>query len=525
MSRLWLWALSLGLMIVPAVVLGQTDDENDPAAVTAKAHFTANAVTYGLTNPAMEMRVRSVRAGRLLRHVRFNQIFQGVPVYGGEAIAHVDGQGNVWVNNAIRPNLSVDVTPAIARQTAVHLAALRAGIRGSYETQLAELRVVPTMEWNPAPALAWHVRVYAENLQDIAKQWDVFVNAKTGGIIFAFDSLHSIEPAGASLALLQGNTMWNGQVNMLGLLLNGQYYLYNARLAGLNTRDLDHARSGNGQIVSRATPVFGDGDKANTDSATAAADAQFAAVATWAYYASTFSRNGIDNAGRQTFSRVHYGTRYENAFWNDSCFCMTYGDGSMTFYSLTSLDVGGHEMSHGVMASEANLQYTGESGGLNESNSDIFGTMVEFFVNSLADTPDYWVGERIFRANWPTPTTYVQTQALRYMDDPHKDGASPACWSSNIGKMDVHYSSGPNNHMFYLLAEGGSSKCNGQVVTGIGRPAASAIWYNAVTNYMTSTTNYAAARTAALDSATELYGAGSAEYSAVAAAYSAINRN
>jgi Zn-dependent metalloprotease len=176
------------------------------------------------------------------------------------------------------------------------------------------------------------------------------------------------------------------------------------------------------------------------------------------------------------------------------------------------------------MSKEANLTYSGESGGLNESNSDIFGSLVEFNANNLTDTPDWWIGERIYRTNW-SGSTYTQAKALRYMDDPAKDGLSPACWSSGIGSLNVHYSSGPNNHMFFLLANGGTSKCNGNSGVGIGRDKAGAIWYKAIRDLMTASTNYAGARAACLNAATTLYGAGSPEYSAVMAAYAAINVN
>jgi Zn-dependent metalloprotease len=202
---------------------------------------------------------------------------------------------------------------------------------------------------------------------------------------------------------------------------------------------------------------------------------------------------------------------------------MTYGDGATTFFPLVSIDVAGHEMSHGVMSTEANLTYSGESGGLNESNSDIFGTLVEYFVNSTLDVPDYWIGERIRRSNYNSAGTYQQLNALRYMDNPSRDGRSPACWSSGIGSLNVHYSSGPNNHMFYLLSNGGTSRCNGAVVTGIGRDRAARIWYRAITDFMTASTNYRGARTAALNAASALYGASSPERAAVAAAYAAIN--
>ncbi len=106
-----------------------------------------------------------------------------------------------------------------------------------------------------------------------------------------------------------------------------------------------------------------------------------------------------------------------NAFWDDSCFCMTYGDGSGNTHPLTSLDVAGHEMSHGVTSNTAGLNYSGESGGLNEATSDIFGTGVEFFANNAADKGDYLIGEEIDINGDGSP--------LRYMDKPSKDGAPP----------------------------------------------------------------------------------------------------
>ena len=127
----------------------------------------------------------------------------------------------------------------------------------------------------------------------------------------------------------------------------------------------------------------------------AAVDAAYGAANTWDFYKNTFGRNGIRNNGVAAYSRVHYGVNYENAFWDDSCFCMTYGDGGSTFNPLVSLDVAGHEMSHGVTSNTAGLIYSGESGGLNEATSDIFGTMVEFTANNASDPGDYYIGEEI----------------------------------------------------------------------------------------------------------------------------------
>jgi Zn-dependent metalloprotease len=120
------------------------------------------------------------------------------------------------------------------------------------------------------------------------------------------------------------------------------------------------------------------------------------------------------------------------------------------------------------------------------------------------------------------------------MDDPSKDGHSAKCWSSTVKNLDVHYSSGVGNHAFFLLAAGSGAKtingvaynsptCNSSTVTGIGNAKTGAIFYKALTTYMTSNTDYAAARTATLNAARDLYGATSAEYAATAAAWSGVS--
>jgi hypothetical protein len=205
---------------------------------------------------------------------------------------------------------------------------------------------------------------------------------------------------------------------------------------------------------------------------------------------------------------------------------MTYGDGSGNAKPLTALDVAAHEMTHGVTAATAALNYSGESGGLNEATSDIMAAAVEFYANNPKDVPDYTVGELIDINGNGTP--------LRYMDKPSKDGSSRDYWSSSLGSLNVHYSSGPANHFFYLLAEGSGAKTingvaydsptyDGLPVPGIGIGNAAKIWYRALTTYMTSTTKYAGARTATLQAAADLFGADSATYETVANTWAAIN--
>jgi hypothetical protein len=220
---------------------------------------------------------------------------------------------------------------------------------------------------------------------------------------------------------------------------------------------------------------------------------------------------------------VHYGNAYVNAFWDGTQ--MTYGDGSGNTKPLTSIDVAGHEMSHGVTEATANLNYSGDAGGLNEATSDIFGTSVEFYANNASDVGDYLIGEKIDINGNGTP--------LRYMDKPSKDGASKDCWTTSTGGLDPHYSSGPLNHWFYLASEGSGAKtingvsynsptCDGSTVTGVTREVAAKVWYQTLTTKLTSGSTYPDAREGAITVAKALYGDNSAQCIGIQAAFTGI---
>ena len=291
--------------------------------------------------------------------------------------------------------------------------------------------------------------------------------------------------------------------------------LIDATRGSLRTSDMQNRRLGRGKTFTDADNLWGDGTTG--DRASAGVDGHFGAEATWDYYLAVHGRNGIFDDGVGPLSRIHYSRRYNNAYWSDSCRCMTYGDGDgVTFSPLVSLDVAGHEMTHGVTSSTADLVYSGESGGLNEAMSDIFGTMVEFYAaaNGATKTPNYLIGEDVFTPSNPN-------DALRYMDDPTQDGNSIDTYDDYVNGLDVHYSSGIANNAFYLLAEGGTHRLGG-VVTGIGRSAAERIFYLALTGYMIPSETFAQARADTLQAATELFGAGSPEVTSVGQAWSAV---
>ncbi|KJK54789.1 peptidase, partial [Saccharothrix sp. ST-888] len=239
-------------------------------------------------------------------------------------------------------------------------------------------------------------------------------DAASGEVLSTHEEIQTANATGT------GKGVFVGTVPLTTNQSGSTYQLKDATRGGQYTTNLAGKTSGNGTLYTNSTNSWGNGLASNTQSA--AVDAQFGAAVTWDFYKNTFGRNGIRNDGVGAYSRVHYGKNYVNAFWDDSCFCMTYGDGTSNTHPLTALDVSGHEMSHGVTSNTAGLNYSGESGGLNEATSDIMGTGVEWYANLPADKPDYLIGELININGDGTP--------LRYMDKPSKDGGSADYWSS-----------------------------------------------------------------------------------------------
>ncbi|MGW5665759.1 M4 family metallopeptidase [Streptomyces sp. NPDC003758] len=507
---------------------GRSTVIRDAAAVLAR-----EAARLGLT-PAQGTSVRDVVVDPDgSRHVRYDRTYRQLPVVGGDFVLHLAPDGSYrGADRATGRDISLPtITPAVKAPRAADLAtaALRAANAGELLKHLTARPRLVVDALHGAPRLAWRTEVTGQDTLGNPVARTVVTDAGTGRQIDAWDSIETATGDGKSLysGTVPLQTTQSGSAYQLKDPTRGDTYTGDAE----NKTDLCFLTT---ICVSRApATLFYDSDNhwgsgTVSDRSSAAVDAQYGTDVTWDYYKNVHGRSGIAGDGKGSYNRVHYGTNYNNAFWDDNCFCMTYGDGDgTTLGPLVALDVAGHEMTHGVTSKTAALAYSGESGGLNEATSDIFGTLVEWYANNASDPGDYLIGEKIVRSGFGK-------SALRYMDKPSKDGNSADCWSSSVGKLDVHYSSGVANHFAYLLAEGSGAKtinavaydsptCNGSTVTGIGRDKLGKIWYRALTVYMTSSTNYAGARTATLNAAKDLYGAGSTEYNAVAAAWSAVN--
>ncbi|MBZ4322702.1 M4 family metallopeptidase [Streptomyces sp. SCA2-4] len=444
-------------------------------------------------------------------HTRYERTYDGLPVLGGDLIVHEgkgakDGRQVTKATDAsIAVSTSASLAPAEAKKSALSAAADQKTAKPAGQTPR---KVVWAAQGKPV--LAYETVVTGVQKDGTPSELHVITNAATGKKLYQYEAIETGT----------GTSTYSGTVPLTTTKSGSQFQLTDGARGGHKTYDLNQGQSGTGSLFTNSTDTWGGGRQ------TAGVDAHYGAAVTWDFYKNTFGRNGIRNDGKGAYSRVHYGNNYVNAFWSDSCFCMTYGDGEGNKNPLTALDVAAHEMSHGVTAATAKLVYSGESGGLNEATSDIFGTATEFYANNKTDVGDYLIGEKI--------NIFGNGKPLRYMDKPSQDGKSKDSWYSGIGGVDVHYSSGPANHFFYLLSEGSGKKtingvtydsptADGSKVTGIGRDKAQKIWYKALTTQFTSNTNYAKARTGTLNAAASLYGNNSAEYKAVAAAWSGVN--
>ncbi|KGN33256.1 peptidase [Knoellia sinensis KCTC 19936] len=457
------------------------------------------------------------------RHVRMDRTYRGLPVLGGDLVAHLGADGAVdSVSQTLTAPITVSTTPRISSAKA------RTATRPTLPSGVRLDKSSPTLAVDATqgtPRLVWDVRSSGVRANGTPSRLHTWVDASTGAVVGSADEIHEADGSGASL--------YSGTVTIQTTQSGSSFQLKDATRGNSQVGDMNNrtdsffctifgAGCSAGTLFTDADNAWGNGTNVNRQSA--AVDAAYGQARTWDYFKNVHGRNGIWNTGKGSPSRVHYGSNYVNAFWDGKQ--MTYGDGDgSSFGPLVSLDVAGHEMTHGVTQNSSNLTYSGESGGLNESTSDIFGSMVEFSANNQNDPGDYLVGEEFDLADG---------LGFRRMDNPSSDGSSVNCWSSSVGNLDVHHSSGVGNHFFYLLAEGSGSKtfggkahnsttCDGSTVTGIGRDASSRIWYRALTVYMTSSTNYAGARVATIRAAGDLYGATSAQATAVAKAWDAVS--
>ncbi|WP_305783274.1 M4 family metallopeptidase [Symbioplanes lichenis] len=508
-------ALAAGGLTATATA-AQAAPDPSPQAAAGRALDTHAAVIRGSARDAYQVysSKKDARGGV----TRYTRTYEGLRVSGGDIVIRTRADGTYAGSSVgLAKPLSLGTTPAVGAAATARTAT--ATFKGKITaTGTPELFVDAS---SGTGRLSWETVVTGWQPDgQTPSRFHVITDARTGTVVGTYDEIENV--AGT------GNSIYSGPVAVETTATATGFSLVDPTRGNGTTCDLNNRTSGTCTTFTDADNTWGTG--APADRASAAVDAHFGAAVTFDYFKNVHGRNGIFGDGRGVPSRVHYGNAYVNAFWDGAQ--MTYGDGTGNAQPLVALDVAGHEMSHGVTENvvPGDLTYSGESGGLNEATSDIFGSMVEFYANSTEDAGDYDIGEKIDINGDSTP--------LRYMYNPALDGASHGCWATNTRNVDVHYSSGVANHFFFDLAEGtgatdfGTSPVCGTAdpVSGIGREKAAKIWFRALDSYFVSNTSYVntttpanTARAYTLAAATDLYGLCGAEYRAVQAAWTAVN--
>jgi len=468
-----------------------------------------------------------------MAHTRVQQRFEGVPVFGGEAIAHFRPDGSLFTEtDNLLSDISVNVTPLITANAAVSRAVAEFGCADCLKPQrLVDLWV---LRQDDSDHLAYRVALERDDVQ--AKSLPIFfIDAHSGEVLLRYDNMQS----GTGPSLYSGTVSIGTSFNPAGV-----YVLENlARRVG--TFDIRNVVGGSVFRFVDSNDVWDASDQR------AAVDTQYAMEQYLQYLQSVHGRNGLNGSGGPGFYAAHDGSgglisaivHYNfgpsaggpnGAQWQPTIDNLSgravFGDGDGSNFSpFVSLDIVAHELTHGLTQFTANLMYQGESGALNESWSDVFGAMTERYVRGES-TNTWRMGEQAY-------TPAIAGDALRYMDDPHlasnhgwtadddpdhyseRCTAATTCPNTELGDYGgVHTNSSIANKAFYLLAKGGTHHLGGSM-TGIGADQAARIWFVALTSYMTSTTNFASARTATQNAAGALYGAGSPQQLAVAAAW------
>jgi Zn-dependent metalloprotease len=504
-----------------------TDDERELAKQISLTILRDRAAQRAIGNPD-EYTVKRVEIDELkMAHTHVQQSIGGVPVWEGEAIVHLKADGALSdITDSLKENIAIETKPNIVAGDALMMARRMSHAKTLSDAPRVDLYIY---RGEDRDHLTYRVEMPQVDGTDDPSVPVIFIDAHTGEKVFEYNNLQTGS----------GSSLYSGTVTINTSSAAGTFYMEDLtrKMGTFNMNSTGSESTGGGGTQSRFTDTD---DVWNTTIQRAGVDAHWGARWTYDYYLNIHSRNGIDGAGGPGVttaaansgislitSRVHFGTsgRYNNAFWFNNR--MSYGDGDGTTFSpLTTVDICGHEMTHGVTERTANLTYASESGALNESWSDIMGSMVELYSDGGAVSANTWkIGEDSY-----TPGT--AGDALRSMSNPNSVGdpdhysvriyqgaCTPSSSNDNCG---VHTNSSISNHAYYLIAAGGTNRVSGITVTGIGTSAAERIFYRALTVYMTSSTNFSGARTATLNAATDLYGSGSTQYNGVARGWCAV---
>jgi len=408
----------------------------------AKGHSVKEALK--MNEHASFKKIKSLKTKKGMNKNRMQQHYKGVLVYGQNLVTETNDFGELVAvsGDVVRDIDMPSVKPSISAKKAARIVKSLNGHDANTEVEHSSSELI-IANVKGESVLAYKVSYFAHHNDKPTRPFAI-VDAHSGEVLESHNALTNKrggKGGGGSVSTTPSTATGPG-----GNTKSGQYHYgtdFSAMSVGQagdtcymensNVRTIDmNNRTRGGSVHSFTCPEntykSANGAYAPLNDAHAYGNAIFDMYSDW-YNTSPLSF--------KLEMRVHYGRNYENAFWDGAA--MSFGDGATTFFPLVSLDVSAHEVSHGVTEQNSGLQYSSQSGGMNEAFSDMAGEAAESY---MLGSNDWKVGEQIFKGNG----------ALRYMDNPTQDGRSIDHASDFTSSMDVHYSSGVYNKAFYLLA-------------------------------------------------------------------------
>jgi vibriolysin len=403
-----------------------------------KPDATSIGPALGLTANEDLKLVRQGRDFNGVTHKRFQQSLHGIPFWGMEAIVSHDASGKVVnlhgdmvleTKNEIKSiPKKLDPLGALNTMKKNHKEQDQGAVWEFSNEQYGTFIVVDAKE---KAHLCYVVSFFADTECGNPSRPVFFIDVKNGKVIDSFDSLaYAYDGTGPGGNQKIGQYTYGTTYSKFGVSVNGSTCTMN--YADCKTVDLNHGTSG---TTPYSYTCYNNTHEAINGAYCPLNDAQYFGQQIYNMYQEWY---GVPVLPFQLMMRCHYSTNYENAFWNGSS--MTFGDGYSTFYPLVCLDVSAHEVSHGFTENNSGLIYSGQSGGINESFSDMAGEAAKYYMRG---TNDFKCGFDIFKS---------PTGALRYLYDPPLDGMSIDHVDDYYSGLDVHYSCGIFNKAFYLIA-------------------------------------------------------------------------
>lgn len=440
-----------------------------------------------------------------MAHIKYQQFHRGIEVEGATYTVHVRDREIVSLSgnyHLVDISAVTSIDEATAFQVALDHVGATEYMWEHEETDAPTGKLVFVSSEFGGASLAYKFDVYAH--EPFSRDF-VFVDAKYGKVLKTEDRIHDVDSAAS------GDSLYNGHVHFTAENTTDDDHRLRQTGDGVETYNLNNGTNyGAATDFESSSNLFDDADHGT------GVQTHFGTEATLQYFQTEHGRDSYDDNGAVLRSYVSFSTNYVNAFWDGTR--MTYGDGNGSSFSpLVSLDVVGHEITHGVTQHSSNLIYQNESGALNESFSDIFGEAVEFFASGTND--------------WKIGADFTSSgEGFRNMANPNQfndpDTYLGDFWYTGTGDNGgVHINSGVMNKWFYLMTQGeAGTNDNGDAydIAGLGIEKAAEIAYRNNNIYLTRFSEYADAREGSVQAAVDLYGAGSTEALTTMAAWDAV---